>query len=93
MRHFCNISINSELASNIRQGNLITWDEIVMCLRNCVEAVDRTPWAIMKHSNVLFSGRFFYSVVISDKSPQRIENSDCIYDTEIFSPFSSFTLA
>ena len=55
---FCNMSMDSKLASDIPQANLIIWDEIVMRVRYCVEAVDRTLWAIMKSSEVPFGGKY-----------------------------------
>ena len=50
----CNISLKSELAASIRETDLIVWDEIVMCIRYCIEAVDRTLKAIMNEPNILF---------------------------------------
>ena len=53
----CNISMESKLANDIRRASLIIWDEIVMCLRYCIEAVDRTLRAIMKAPYVPFGGK------------------------------------
>ena len=36
----CNTSIDSELAKEIRSTEPIIWDEIVVCMRNCIEAGD-----------------------------------------------------
>ena len=52
----CSMSMDSNLASKIRQANLIIWNVIVMCVRCCVEAVDRTLRAIIKSQNVPFGG-------------------------------------
>ena len=52
-----NMSMDSKLASDIRQANMIIWDEIVICVRYCLETIDRTLWAIMKSPNVLFGGK------------------------------------
>lgn len=91
---FCKISINSKQISNNGQTNFVIWDDIVMCERYCVEAADRTLRAIVKSSNVPFSGRFIYSVAISENSDcltRWIEISDCIYDTGIFFYFFIYT--
>ena len=53
----CNISMDSTLAQEIRDASLIVWDEIVMCMRYCIEAVDRTLRAIMKNLTVPFGGK------------------------------------
>ena len=53
----CNISLDSKLACTIRLANLIIWDEIVMCVRYCVETIDRTLRAIMNSPNVPFDGK------------------------------------
>ena len=47
----CNISMESKLANELRRASLITWDEIVMCQRHCLESVDRTLRVIMKDPN------------------------------------------
>ena len=53
----CNISMDSQLAQEIRNASLIVWDEIVMCMRYCIEAVDRTLRAVMKNLTVPFGGK------------------------------------
>ena len=50
----CNISIESKIANELRQASLILWDEIVMCARYCIEAVDRTLRVIMKSQSIRF---------------------------------------
>lgn len=62
-----------------------------MCLIDCVGTANKTLRAIVKSSNVPFGGSFFYSVVILGSAAyilQRIEKSDYLYDTKIFSTFS-----
>ena len=60
----CNISADSSLAVKLRSVDLIIWDEVVMCHRFCIEAVDRTLRDIMDidvpfgNKCVLFSGDF-----------------------------------
>ena len=61
----CDISMDSKIANDIRRASLIIWDEIVVCLRYYIEAVDRTLRAIMKtlyvqfgEKLILFSGDF-----------------------------------
>ncbi len=39
----CSISASSQLAQDLLDSDFIIWDEIVMCHRYCVEAVDRSP--------------------------------------------------
>ena len=56
----CNMSMDTKMVSNIRQANLIIWDEIVMCARSCVEAADQTLRLIMKSPNVPFGGSLLY---------------------------------
>ena len=51
------ISMDSALANEIRDAALIVWDEIVMLMRYCIEAADRTFRAIIKAPNVLFGGK------------------------------------
>ncbi len=51
------IPLESALAAKIRDADLIIWDEIVMCIRYCIEAVDRTLRAIMKNPSVPFGGK------------------------------------
>ena len=63
----CNISMESKIANELRRASLIIWDEIVMCARYCIEAVDRTLRVIMKSPTVPFRGSAFYSVAISGK--------------------------
>ena len=53
----CSISLDSELAAQIREADLIIWDEIIMCARYCIEAVDRTLREIMRTNGVLFGGK------------------------------------
>ena len=53
----CNISLESEIAHRLRSASLIIWNEIVMCLRHCIEAVDRTLQVVMKSPNVPFVGK------------------------------------
>ena len=43
----CNITVESKLAQELRELDLIIWDEVVMCHRYCIEAVDRTVRDIM----------------------------------------------
>ena len=50
----CNISLESEIEHRIQRASLIIWDEIVMCLRYRIEAVDPTLRVIMKSPNVPF---------------------------------------
>ncbi len=53
----CSISMDSKLAAQIRKADLIIWDEIVMCARYCVEALERTLREIMNDSHILFGGK------------------------------------
>ncbi len=54
----CNISIASASAALIREADLIIWDEIIMCVRYCIESVDRTLRQIMREPKLLFGGKF-----------------------------------
>ena len=64
----CNISMESKIATELRQASLILCDEIVMCTRYCIGAVDRTLRVIMKSPSVPFGeGSAFCSAEISDK--------------------------
>ena len=53
----CNISLDSALAAEIREADFIMWDEIAMCVRYCIEAVDRTLRAIVNDPALLFGGK------------------------------------
>ena len=53
-----NLSTDSRLASNIRQGSLIIQDEIVMCVIHCAEATNRALWAITKSLSVPLGGSY-----------------------------------
>ncbi len=53
----CNISLDSALAALIWEADLIIWDEIVMYVRYCVKAVERTIRAIMRACGTLFGGK------------------------------------
>ena len=44
-------------ANELRQAFLIIWDEVVMCVRYYIEAVDRTLRVIMNSLNVPFGGK------------------------------------
>ncbi len=58
----CSISARSQLAQDLLDTDFIIWDEIAMCHRYCVEAVDRSLRDITRRSLpfggkcVLFSG-------------------------------------
>ena len=54
----CTISMESALAAVIREADLITWDEVVICVRYCIEAVDQTLGEIMGEATNLFGGKF-----------------------------------
>ncbi len=54
----CSISLDSALAAEIREADLIIWDEIVMCVRYCIEVVDRTLRAIMNDPALVFGGKY-----------------------------------
>ncbi len=74
-----NISMDSKLASTIRQANLNICDEVVMCVRCCVEAVDCTLRAITKspcvpfcRKCILFSGDFRKIVPVVPRGSRRM---------------------
>ena len=62
------MSVDSKLASNIRQANLITWNEIAMCVKCCNESVDRTLRAIIKSPKVPFGRTYILFSGNSDES-------------------------
>ena len=45
------------MANDLRQASLILWDEVVMCERYSIEAVDRNLRVIMKSPSVTFGGK------------------------------------
>ena len=49
--------MESALAAVIREAYLIIWDEVGMCVRYCIEAVDRTLREIMGEATNLFGGK------------------------------------
>ncbi len=53
----CVISLEPVLAALIHDADLIIWDEIVMCLRYCIETVDRNLKQIMNNLFALFRGK------------------------------------
>ncbi|CDF37706.1 ATP dependant DNA helicase PIF1 [Chondrus crispus] len=53
----CNFSTNSDTGRTLQQVDLIIWDEIVMCYRNCIETVDRSLCDLMQ-TDRLFGGKF-----------------------------------
>ncbi len=52
----CGISLRSQLAQDLLDTDFITWDEIAMCNRYCVEAVDRSLRDIIRR-NLPFRGK------------------------------------
>ena len=52
----CKISVGSELSQEMREADLIIWDEVVICNRYCIEAVERTLRDIMR-TEVSFGGK------------------------------------
>ncbi len=52
----CGISARSQLAKDLPDTDFIICDEIVMCHRNCVEAVDRSRRGITRR-NMPFGGK------------------------------------
>lgn len=64
---FYNVAMYSKQTPYIRQANLIIWDEIMMCVRNFFEIVDRALLATMKSPNVPFGGKCILLAVISNK--------------------------
>ncbi len=52
----CNISLDSALATQIREADLIIWNKIVTCVRYSIEAVGRTLRQIMREPKLLFGG-------------------------------------
>ncbi|CDF40520.1 ATP dependant DNA helicase [Chondrus crispus] len=94
----CNISPNSTLGEDMKDVDLIIWDEIVMCHRYCIEAVDRTLRDLTgthfpfggKH--VLFSGDFRQILrVVPGGSRAQIVNA-CIRSLNLFRGFESLSL-
>ena len=53
----CNISMESNTANKLHEASLIIWNEVVVCVCYCIEAVDRTLRVIMKSPSVPFGGR------------------------------------
>ena len=53
----CNITLESEISHRPRRASLIIWDEIVICLRYCIEAGDRILPIILKSPNFAFGGK------------------------------------
>ncbi|CDF35745.1 ATP dependant DNA Helicase Pif1 [Chondrus crispus] len=53
----CNFSTNSDTSRTLQQVDLIIWDEIVMCRRNCIETVDRSLRDLMQTDRP-FGGKF-----------------------------------
>ena len=94
----CNITENSSIAAELREVHLIIWDEIVMCHRYCIEAVDRTLRDIMQTAFpfggkcVLFSGDFRQILpVIPHGSRPQIVNA-CVCSSQLFSLFRTLRL-
>jgi hypothetical protein len=52
----CDIKVQSQLAEQLRQANLIVWDEVPMTNRHVFEAVDRTLRDVTKNEESLFGG-------------------------------------
>ncbi|CDF40018.1 unnamed protein product [Chondrus crispus] len=52
-----NFSTNSDTGRTLQQVDLIIWDEIVMCYRNCIETVDRSLRDLMQADRP-FGGKF-----------------------------------
>ena len=50
--------MDSKVANELRHASLIIWDEIVMCARYRIEAVDQTLSVIMKFSTVPFREKY-----------------------------------
>ena len=89
----CGISVRSQLAQEMRDIDLIIWDEVVMCHRYCVEAVERSLRDITMRRElfggkcVLFSGDFRQILpVIQGGSRAQIVHA-CIRSSALFSRF------
>ena len=87
----CNISVESKLAQEMREVDLIIWDEVVMCNRYCIEAVDRALRDIMRSEApfggkcVLFSGDYRQILpVIQGGSRAQVVNA-CFKSSALFS--------
>lgn len=53
----CRISMDSSLSQEIRDASFVVRDEVVMCSRYFIEAVDRTLRAIMMLPHITFRGK------------------------------------
>ena len=61
----CSIAIYSKFTDTIRQAHLIRWDEIMMCVRYCVEPVTKRFVLSCRHRLHGFEASLSYSVGIS----------------------------
>ncbi len=89
MQHFP----RSQLAQDLLDADFIIWDEIVICHRYCVDAVDRSLWDITRRNLpfggkfVLFSGDFRQILpVISGGSTAQIVHA-CVKSSELYAGF------
>lgn len=96
----CSISLDSALAARIREADLIIWDEIVMCVRYSVEAVDRTLRAIMDAEDipfggkcVLFSGDFRQILPVVPKGSRGMIVHMCLKSSPLFSDLTVLRLS
>lgn len=94
----CNISARSEKADELRQIDLILWDEAPMAKRLAIEAVDRTLQDIMGDERpfggkvILFGGDFrqILPVVLAGGRQQTV--NACLKKSPIWSSLTQLTL-
>jgi len=95
----CHISANSQLAAHMRAAHLIIWDEIVMCHRYCVEAVDRSLRDITGTNLpfggkcILFSGDFRQILPVLPGGSQAQIVEACICSSPLFPSFKTLRLS
>ncbi|GKE47034.1 DNA helicase, partial [Tanacetum coccineum] len=53
----CSVKKNTQLATLLKETNLIIWDESLMNDRRCLEALDRTLRDILDAPTKLFGGK------------------------------------
>ncbi|CDF33944.1 ATP dependant DNA helicase PIF1 [Chondrus crispus] len=86
----CNFSTNSDTGRTLQQVDLIICDEIVMCLRNCIETIDRSLRDLMQTDRP-FGGKFLVLAgdfrqilpVVSDGSRGQIVSA-CVKSSPLY---------
>ena len=94
----CNVSVSSAEGRELRDIDLIIWDEIVMAHRHCIETVEKTLRDVMDNNMpfggkvVLFSGDFRQILPVVPCGARGQIVDACFRSSALFSEFQTLRL-